>query len=649
MKLQAVARPRIDGWLLLALAVGGLLRFSRLGDFDNSYYTATVASMLQSPKNFLYASFDPGGAVMVDKPPFSFWAQAIPAAFLGVNATAVSLPQAVAGTVAIAVLYLALKPVFGRVAAAASALTLAVVTAGVVIDSRNEPDSLLSFTLLLAAVCLLRAVGASSWRWLVPFALLMGIAFNIKMLVAYVPLPAFLLYYLLAAQGPPRQVAARAAGTGALLLLVSFSWVVLVALTPADQRPYIGSTRDNSIWTLVFRYNGLDRFGSFKPPTGPAPQQPPGPGGGTTPSPGDAQRLTPPPINPNVPDVGLLGLLGPRLAGQLGWLLPLGVVALLVTLVRLLPEEVYARPAALLAVVRRSPANAHVLLWCGWLATAVVVFGMADATTTHPYYLVNVAVPLAAVLGIGLGSLWEGPRRGGLVAWSLPAALGAAAIYQTYGAQDQVGDWAIALAVSLMLLGLLVTCVAIGRRLTTTPLATMSLALAAGALLLIPAAAGMAAGGRIAGTALNAPRPSGPGPGGPPPESQRANTITAFIRRQGDAGSRFVMGTVSAREAAPFIIISGAPVVAIGGFSGGDPVFSVEAFRAMAERGELRYFLMPQQAAPGGPPGPRSQDAILGTIRRTWQDVSLPAGLKPGTLYRYRAALGAGKPAGVPG
>ena len=38
----------LDGWLLLAVVIGAALRFSRLGDFDNQYYTATVVSMLQS-------------------------------------------------------------------------------------------------------------------------------------------------------------------------------------------------------------------------------------------------------------------------------------------------------------------------------------------------------------------------------------------------------------------------------------------------------------------------------------------------------------------------------------------------------------------------------------------------------------------------
>ncbi|MEK7848398.1 MAG: hypothetical protein AAB270_05700, partial [Chloroflexota bacterium] len=71
--------------LLLILLLAAWLRFSRLGQFDNQYYTATVASMLTSWHNFLYASFDPGGVVSVDKPPFAFWLDSVPVALLGVS------------------------------------------------------------------------------------------------------------------------------------------------------------------------------------------------------------------------------------------------------------------------------------------------------------------------------------------------------------------------------------------------------------------------------------------------------------------------------------------------------------------------------------------------------------------------------------
>ena len=48
-----------------------------------------------------------------------------------------------------------------------------------------------------------------------------------------------------------------------LTLLLSSLWISTVALTPSDSRPYVGSTRDNSIWTLTFEYNGLRRFDGF--------------------------------------------------------------------------------------------------------------------------------------------------------------------------------------------------------------------------------------------------------------------------------------------------------------------------------------------------------------------------------------------------
>lgn len=68
-KLKKVAW--YDPWLLVAVGVGYSLRISRLGDYDNPYYTATVASTLQGVHKFFFASFDPLGVVMVDKPPTS--------------------------------------------------------------------------------------------------------------------------------------------------------------------------------------------------------------------------------------------------------------------------------------------------------------------------------------------------------------------------------------------------------------------------------------------------------------------------------------------------------------------------------------------------------------------------------------------------
>jgi len=670
----------VNCWLVVAVAVAFWLRFSRLGDFDNQYYTATVASMLQSVGNFLFASFDPAGIVMVDKPPVSFWIQAIPGAIFGVSSWSVTLPQIVAGTLAVVILYFAIKPAFGRVAALSACFVLAVIPASVVIDSRNEPDSLLSLALLIAAFFIMRAVRTRGWRWLIAFALAMGIGFNIKMLVAFVPLPAFLIYYIVATRMPLPQVLVRAGVATLIVFFASISWLSLVALTPPEARPYVGSTQDDSIWTLALKYNGLDRFNSFiDPRRGSIPlimrsappnqtgqslnprgsvedrtgnqrfrqQQrlPIAPGAGRTlgqpvPAPEGlgypllgvgGQSVGPPSNVLNARGTGFLSLLSNPFAGQLGWLLPLGLFSLMAVLASLLSDQVYRHPAKLVVSIRESEPASQVILWGGWFATAVVVFGLASATTTHPYYLVGVAVPLAAILGISTAILWKCFQEGKVLAWVMPGALVGGVIYQIHNSNDSVGDWALALVSAIFMLAGLIMIVAVWKRLTSEPLAVGAVTAGFLSLLVIPMAVAITSGGRIAGPGLANIRPATA-----PPVEQRANDvemITAFINKQGDSGSIVTVGTVNAREASPFII-AGVSAAAIGGFSGRDPVFSLDSFRSMVQRGELRYFLMPRERALGRQIGSSSHDRILEEIRLNWEDLSLAAGLPPGTIYR---------------
>ncbi len=45
-----------------------------------------------------------------------------------------------------------------------------------------------------------------------------------------------------------------------LLLVVSLSWAMIVDLTPADQRPYVGGSSDNTELSLITGYNGVQRL-----------------------------------------------------------------------------------------------------------------------------------------------------------------------------------------------------------------------------------------------------------------------------------------------------------------------------------------------------------------------------------------------------
>ena len=85
---------------------------------------------------------------------------------------------------------------------------------------------------------------------------LTGLAFDTKMLQAFLVLPAFIVVYLIA--GPPRlgKRLLQLSAAAATLVLSAGWWVAIVALWPAASRPYIGSTTNNSIISLISATTG---------------------------------------------------------------------------------------------------------------------------------------------------------------------------------------------------------------------------------------------------------------------------------------------------------------------------------------------------------------------------------------------------------
>ena len=145
-----------------------------------------------------------------------------------------------------------------------AALVLAITPISVVANRNNIVDSTLVLAVLLGAWAVTRAVETgrvpSGCRWLLLCALFVGLGFNIKMLQSYLVLPAFGLMYLLGAHTGWRKRIVHLLLAAAVLLVVSLSWVTPVDLTPASQRPWVGSTTDNSALSLTIGYNGLQRL-----------------------------------------------------------------------------------------------------------------------------------------------------------------------------------------------------------------------------------------------------------------------------------------------------------------------------------------------------------------------------------------------------
>ncbi len=119
--------------------------------------------------------------------------------------------------------------------------------------------------------------------------------------------------------------------------------------------------------------------------------------------------------------------------------------------------------------------------------------------------------------------------------------------------------------------------------------------------------AGSGAGGGAVGRAADGGGAAG-GPGGFGGRGEGQATDPALVRLLRAAGTKWSAATVGAMEAAPLALGSGIDVMAIGGFSGGDPAPTLEQFQAYVAAGQVRYFVT------GGGPGGRGGDRAGATI-----------------------------------
>ncbi|MBX6353561.1 MAG: glycosyltransferase family 39 protein [Thermoflavifilum sp.] len=245
--------------ILVVSAVLNVWGLEREG-YSNEYYAAAVKSMLMSWHNFFFNSFDPNGFITIDKPPVGFWIQAFFAWLFGFHGWALILPQAFAGVASVAVLYHLVRRIFGVPAGLIAAAVMALTPIAVAVARTNQVDSTLVLCMLLTAWATWKAVETRRWRWLVTAAVLEGIGFNIKMMEAYLILPALYVLLLTVQRVSWRRRIGMAAVFTAIMAAVSFSWPMAVDLTPASERPWAGSTETNSEMELIFGYNGIQRL-----------------------------------------------------------------------------------------------------------------------------------------------------------------------------------------------------------------------------------------------------------------------------------------------------------------------------------------------------------------------------------------------------
>jgi 4-amino-4-deoxy-L-arabinose transferase-like glycosyltransferase len=600
------------------LALGAFLRVWRLdaNGYGTEYYAAGVRSMLESWPLFFFNAFDPAGFVTLDKPPVAFWIQTASAWLFGYSGPSLLLPQVVEGLLSIAILRHLVRRHFGEAAGLLAALFLAITPVAVAVDRSNNTDSALVLFLLLAAWATLAAIERpSAWRVSGAMALV-GVAFNVKMLVALGVAPILALTYFAAAAVPFWRRVGHLAVGGAALIIVSLSWVAIFDLVPKDRRPYAGSSQTNSMVELVVGHNGIERF--VRPARRPPPQ--------AQATPTTLPRLR---LSDTVP-TGALRLADRHLAGQFAWLLPLALIGGVVALGRAKTRWPLAPP------------HAALLLWSGWTLTYGAVFSFAGGIF-HAYYLAALGPPLAALAGVGLVALWSAGWR-----LALPLALLITAAWQTYIAFDLVA-WRIDDVPTLLLATLCVGTLLASLRVSR--LAFVGLLVLPGAWALSSA---LATGNTMLPSASLARALA-------PHDTARHTGVRSFPVATDDArllaflranhrGERFALATSNARLAAPVIVRTGLPVMAFGGFMGTDPILPADALKAMVERRDVRFVVLSGQGSFGFRAGDEERRrAFIDWVRANGArvDPALWRGQEPGAgrrqpigLYDLRPAAG---------
>ncbi len=548
------------------------------------YYAAAVRSMSMNWHNFIFGAFDPDGTITLDKLPGAFWLQALSVRAFGLHTWAIALPQAIEGVLTVLVLYRAVRRVAGPGAGLIAALVIAASPATVALNRGNISDTLMILLLVLAADAVSGAIAKGSQVRLIAAGIWVGLAFQAKMIEAWLLLPALGLAYLIAARGSVLRRARQVVVAGVVTALVSLAWMAAVSLVPAAHRPYVDGSQHDSLTELVFQYNGFGRLGDQTP----------------------LQLLSEQSLGidlrGSLPDQGPSA--GRLLAGDLGrdtgWLLP---VALLVA-------------GWGIAARRREPRGdslrACFVLWGTWLVTLIVTFSVS--TTINDYYTAALSPAVAAILGAGLATAWSSRQPGGWLMIGAAAAVAGTAGYAAWllSTGRDVPGWLIpvvlaagAAAVAVALPGLpvlarltvLARLPVLAKEGASRRMLAATLGAGLVALILAPAAASAAIVGRERGS-FDTPYEA-------PSEAAAIRNLFVTIPVQVQHlipnlikvqfGAPDLLATQSSALASVFIYDSGKEALPIGGFTGTIPSPTLAALKKDIATGRFHLAILSAQ------------------------------------------------------
>jgi 4-amino-4-deoxy-L-arabinose transferase-like glycosyltransferase len=588
---------RLAPWAVAAIAIAaGILYLVAIREGAvHGYYSPASAGMAFNWHNFIFGSADTAGFAGVDKIPGSLWPQALSVSIFGYSTWALLIPEVLASVATIVVLYLAVARWLGKMTGVIAALMYACTPVVAAVAQVNVPEAWFALPLTIAAYFTIRAVQSGKLWWLIGSGLAIAAAFQVKMLQAWLLWPAVIVVYLIAAPATPWKRIWQLLLAGAVSLFASLSWVILVWLTPAASRPWVGGSDSNSPWEMVFGYNGLGRFGWWSGRTF---------------------------VADFAGSSGLGRLVGPILAVDLGWLLPIAVVSLVAGII-------IAGHRARTDITRAG--WIFFGLWCVITGATLVWAG-----GIHTFYVVAYAPALAALAAggvkIGYDSIRNSPTRW---AW-LSGVFLILQIVWTVWLITRTGEyiWLIPLALGFAIISLVAI---VWHR------ADLAIAAALVAMLAAPLTWSISTLGNtnnINPTASHGGKTEPGGRGMPDrgmPDGGNSEFLISWLKSH-DPGMKFlVAGTSDAASGLVIAEVRGVMYLG-GGFHDADPTPTAEQLANLVSSGQLAYVLQANgRFGPGGGPGGPQQSGVAPAVskeRAAWitQHCTQVVGAPPGLL-----------------
>ncbi|WP_332602028.1 ArnT family glycosyltransferase [Arthrobacter sp. S2(2024)] len=570
--------------LLICVAILYLWKLDQNG-WANAFYSAAVQSGEHNFTAFFFGSSDWGNSITVDKPPLSLWVMGLSVRLIGLNSWGLLVPQVIITLTSTLLIFMLMRRYFPSAAAFLAATVFAVTPITVLLARYNNPDPLMVLLMISALYAGVRATEAGRLKLLLLAGGLLALGFLTKQLQAFLVLPAIAIAFLTFARLAWRTRILWLALAGCILTVGSLAWPLMVDLTPAQFRPFVGGSTHNSMVELTLGYNGLDRVVQRQDDPSAA--------------------LIPPQFRGFDSDAGLFRLFNPNYGQEAGWLL-LAALLSCVGIAWAIAKRRLCRNEAILATAAG--------LW--FLTTYLTLSFMSQGF--HSYYTASLSPPLALCVGIGLRlMLLAAPTISGRVWISLALVVSFIFANAIWHLSDVFPEW---LGNTILIVG------SVSAAATAVPapwpwLERSSALAAIGALLIGPVFCSLV-------TVSSPQSGSNPLSGG---LSKNPNSLSRFLEgakqqdpawahglgfgnspgkgildRLRSAPVRCVWAAASypAQTAARFQLESSRAIMPIGGFAALDPSPTLKQFKDWVEAGQICYLVeQPEQLkVPGNSP-----------------------------------------------